>query len=69
MSLKLAKEYLEGKVSTTIAVILINILLLIAVIGKFNHFENDTELRLRAVEDFILIHEALEVHNDKHKTD
>ena len=58
MSLSLVKEYLEGKIPTTLAVILINLALLFVLWTKVDHYEP----RIRALEDFKLI---IETKNEK----
>ena len=58
--LNLAKEYLEGKIPATIAVILINLFLLIALWSKVD----DYEPRIRALEDFKLVIETREQNNE-----
>jgi hypothetical protein len=58
MSLSLVKDYLEGKIPTTLAVILINLALLFVLWTKEKY-----ELRLRALEDYKLISEA---QHEKH---
>ena len=65
MSLSLIKQFLEGKIPPVVSVILVTIFLLIALWVK----QSEVESRLRDIEDFILIHEALEVHNEKHNAD
>lgn len=54
--LDVAKQYLEGKIPATIAVILVNIALLIALWTKVD----DYEPRIRALEDFKLVIETRE---------
>jgi hypothetical protein len=63
MSLSLVKDYLEGKIPTTLAVILINLALLFVLWTKVGELDEKYELRLRALEDYKLISEA---QHEKH---